>query len=212
MLLRAMLLIALSVTAVSLSATSFSRRHVLPPETTAVVVAPQAVQPQAVQAPPAANTVRPVTLRRGDTLVTALTREGLDRRMSHDIAAALFESGADLRRMRPRHALEITWSLTGEPVALHYEPSPWIGFAVIATDDGWKVKRSETRPDVRVEAVRGEVTRSLFEAVEQVKESPQLVLEMVEVFSSDFDFTADTRAGDRFRLLVEKRYAGDQFV
>src|SRR5687767_9206296 len=111
MLLRAMLLIALSVTAVSLSATSFSRRHVLPPETTAVVVVPQTVQPPAVQAtaPPATNTVRPVTLRRGDTLVTALTREGLDRRMSHDIAAALVESGADLRRMRPRHALEITW-------------------------------------------------------------------------------------------------------
>jgi murein DD-endopeptidase MepM/ murein hydrolase activator NlpD len=48
--------------------------------------------------------------------------------------------------------------------------------------------------------------------VEALGESPQLVLELVEIFSSDFDFTADTRAGDRFRLLVEKRYAGDQFV
>jgi murein DD-endopeptidase MepM/ murein hydrolase activator NlpD len=215
MLLRAAMLLVLSVTAVSLSATSFTRRHLLPPDTTAVVIASQpvqAVQAEQATSPPAANTVRPVTLRRGDTLVTALTREGLDRRMSHDIAAALVESGADLRRMKPRHGLEITWNLTGEPVALHYEPSPWIGFAAIATDDGWKVKRSETRPDVRVEAVRGEVTRSLFEAVDQVNESPQLVLEMVEIFSSDFDFTADTRAGDRFRLLVEKRYAGDQFV
>src|SRR5207237_4214173 len=40
----------------------------------------------------------------------------------------------------------------------------------------------------------------------------QLVMELVDIFSSDFDFTADTRAGDRFRLLVEKRYAGEQFV
>jgi len=45
-----------------------------------------------------------------------------------------------------------------------------------------------------------------------VRESPQLVLRLVEVFSSDFDFTADTKPGDRFRLLVEKRYAGDSFV
>src|SRR4029453_17628305 len=64
----------------------------------------------------------------------------------------------------------------------------------------------------RVEAVSGEVRGSLFESVEARGESPQLVMELVEIFSSDFDFTADTRAGDRFRLLVEKRYAGDTFV
>src|SRR5438067_13354517 len=33
-----------------------------------------------------------------------------------------------------------------------------------------------------------------------------------DIFAWDFDFTADTRTGDRFRLLVEKRYAGDRFV
>ena len=38
------------------------------------------------------------------------------------------------------------------------------------------------------------------------------MLQLAEIFSSDFDFTADTRSGDRFRLLVEKRYAGEQFV
>jgi len=74
------------------------------------------------------------------------------------------------------------------------------------------VRRGETRPDVRVEAVGGEVHRSLFEAIEALGESPWLVVELVEIFSSDFDFTAATRAGDRFRLLVEKRYAGEQFV
>ncbi len=205
---RAILLLGLSVIALSLSAMVITGRYLAPPDTTPVV-APQSVQATPA---PAGHTVRPVTLRRGDTLVSALRREGLDRRVSHEIAYALVEGGADLRRMRPRHGIEIAWSLTGEPVAVRYEPSPWIGYAVIATDDGWKVKRSETRPDIRVETVRGEVARSLFEAVEQVNESPQLVLGMVEIFSSDFDFTADTRAGDRFRLLVEKRYAGDQFV
>jgi murein DD-endopeptidase MepM/ murein hydrolase activator NlpD len=209
MVIRAIMLMVLSVVALSLSATGLTGRYLLPADTTPIVAAVASAPPAGSTA---AKTVRPVPLRRGDTLVTALARQGLDRRVSHDIATALVEGGADLRRMRPRHGLEITWDLTGEPVALHYEPSPWIGFAVIATDDGWKVERSETRPDVRVEAVRGEVSSSLFEAVDDANESPQLVLEMVEIFSSDFDFTADTRAGDRFRLLVEKRYAGDQFV
>jgi murein DD-endopeptidase MepM/ murein hydrolase activator NlpD len=153
-----------------------------------------------------------VTLRRGDTLLTALARLGLARRQSNEVAEALRASGADLRRLRPKDALEVTWTLEGEPIAVRWEPSPWLGFAAVATDAGWEVRRAETRPDVRVEAVQGEVRRSLFESVEALGESPQLVVELVEIFSSDFDFTADTRAGDRFRLLVEKRYAGDQFV
>jgi murein DD-endopeptidase MepM/ murein hydrolase activator NlpD len=173
----------------------------------APVVPPPAVEPPA---PPVRTEV--VTLRRGDTLVGALGRLGLDRRSSADIAAALQASGADLRRLRPAHELEVTWTLDGEPIAVRWEPSPWLGFAAVATDAGWEVRRAETRPDVRVEAVGGEVRRSLFEAVEALGESPQLVLDLVEIFSSDFDFTADTRTGDRFRLLVEKRYAGDQFV
>jgi murein DD-endopeptidase MepM/ murein hydrolase activator NlpD len=156
--------------------------------------------------------VESVTVRRGDNLVRALVRQGVGAGVGASIAAALIEGGADLKRVKPRDTLEITWDLHGEPIAVRYEPSPWLGFAAVATDAGWEVRRSETRPDVRVEAVAGEVSRSLFHAIDGAGESPQLVLDFVEIFQSDFDFTADTRPGDRFRLLVEKRYAGDAFV
>lgn len=169
-------------------------------------------EPPAVESPAPQVRTEAVTLRRGDTLLSALGRLGIDRRASTDIADALRAGGADLRRMRASDELEITWTLEGEPIAVRWEPSPWLGFVAVATDAGWEIRRAETRPDVRIEAVAGEVRRSLFEAVEAMGESPQLVLELVEIFSSDFDFTADTRSGDRFRLLVEKRYAGEQFV
>jgi len=169
-------------------------------------------EPPAVESPAPQVRTETVTLRRGDTLMSALGRLGIDRRASTDIADALRAGGADLRRMRASDELEITWTLEGEPIAVRWEPSPWLGFAAVATDAGWEIRRAETRPDVRIAAVAGEVRRSLFEAVEAMGESPQLVLELVEIFSSDFDFTADTRSGDRFRLLVEKRYAGEQFV
>jgi murein DD-endopeptidase MepM/ murein hydrolase activator NlpD len=168
--------------------------------------------PVEVQAYPAPPRVRSVDLRRGDTLVRALQREGIPAKVGHDIASALAEEGVNLRKLRPRHGVAIEWTLDGQPKKLHYEPSPWLGYAVLSTEDGWKVERAETRPDVRVEAVRGEVRSSLFEAVEKSGESAQLVLDLAEIFSSDFDFTADTRTGDRFRLLVEKRYAADTFV
>jgi murein DD-endopeptidase MepM/ murein hydrolase activator NlpD len=180
-----------------------------PPPAVATAPAPE---PAATE-PPAPNVrTEPVTLRRGDTLVGALDRLGLDRRASIGIAEALQAEGADLRRMRPSDGLEVTWTLDGEPIGLRWEPSPWLGFAVVAADGGWEARRAETRPDVRVVAIGGELKRSLFEAVETLGESPQLVIELAEIFSSDFDFTADSRSGDRFRLLVEKRYAGEQFV
>jgi murein DD-endopeptidase MepM/ murein hydrolase activator NlpD len=176
-------------------------------------VTPPPPAPVAVAEPDAPQVrTQTVTLRRGDTFVSALARLGITRRASTPIADALQAGGADLRRLRARDALEVTWTLEGEPIAVRWEPSPWLGFAAVATDAGWEVRRAETRPDVRVAAVAGEVRRSLFEAVESMGESPELVLELVEIFSSDFDFTADTRLGDRFRLLVEKRYAGDDFV
>ncbi|HXU88897.1 MAG TPA: M23 family metallopeptidase [Methylomirabilota bacterium] len=165
-----------------------------------------------VKAYPAPLRVRPVDLRRGDTLVTALQREGVPPKIGYDIATALRGEGVNLRKLRPRHGLAIEWALDGQPKKLRYEPSPWLGYAVISTDDGWKVERAETKPDVRVEPVSGEVRRSLFEAIEGTGESAQLVIDLADIFSSDFDFTADTRAGDRFRVLVEKRYAAGTFV
>jgi murein DD-endopeptidase MepM/ murein hydrolase activator NlpD len=181
--------------------TGYLSRHPAVPE----------LPPMEVKAYPAPR-VQTIDLRRGDTFVKALQREGVPARIGHDIASALRSEGVNLRKLRPRHGLAIEWTLDGQPKRLRYEPSPWLGYAVLSTEDGWKVERAETRPDVRVEAVHGEVRSSLFEAVEKTGESAQLVLDLAEIFSSDFDFTADTRSGDRFRLLVEKRYAADTFV
>ena len=159
------------------------------------------------------HTTTTVELKRGDNFVDALAREGVDKRTGLDVAAAFRANGASLRKLKPRDTLEITWNLDGAPVRIAWEASPWLGYAAIARDDGgWRVERAETRPQVRTAVVTGEVRRSLFHAVEDTGESPQLAIDLAEIFSSEFDFTADTRAGDRFRLLVEKRYANEMFV
>jgi murein DD-endopeptidase MepM/ murein hydrolase activator NlpD len=155
---------------------------------------------------------REIALRRGDTLVLVLAREGLAARDAHEVALALSRAGVDLRRLRARHRLEITRAEDGDLLEVAYAPSPWTTLAAITTGRGWTVTRRETEPEVRVEAVQGSVRRSLFEAIEAAGESAQLVLDLVQIFESDFDFTADPREGDRFRLLVEKRYADGRFV
>jgi murein DD-endopeptidase MepM/ murein hydrolase activator NlpD len=157
-------------------------------------------------------TVRSMEMKRGETLAQALGRGGLQSRSAIQLANQFGKNGADLRRIRAGATIEVTWNSRNEPTQVRYEASPWLSFAARVVNGAWRVGRAETVPEVRVEAVNGVVQRSLFDAVERTGESARLVLGLVEIFSSDFDFTADTRAGDRFRLLVEKRYAGDTFV
>lgn len=187
----------------------FSRPPPPPPQPTAPLAEAPPAPPAAPEPPPPRTET--VELERGDTLVRALARGGIDAATANEIARRLRKSGADLRRLRPGDTLTITWR-EARPIAIMWEASAWLAFAAEATEHGWEVRRASVTPDVRVEPVRGEVLSSLFQAVDDVRESPQLVLGLVEIFSSDFDFTADTKPGDRFRLLVEKRYAGDRFV
>jgi len=167
---------------------------------------------EALAVPAYPLTVRSVEMRRGDTLAQALTRSGLPSRAATTLATQFGKNGADLRRIRAGATIEITWNVRNEATQVRYEASPWLSFAARPADGGWRVGRAETVPELRVELVKGVVQRSLFDAVERTGEQARLVLGLVEIFSSDFDFTADTRAGDRFRLLVEKRYAGETFV
>ena len=157
-------------------------------------------------------TLRSVEMKRGETLAQALGRSGLQSRSAFQLANQFGKNGADLRRIRAGATVEVTWNSRNEATQVRYEASPWLSFAARVVNGGWRVGRAETVPEVRVAAVSGVVQRSLFDAVERTGESARLVLGLVEIFSSDFDFTADTRSGDRFRLLVEKRYAGDTFV
>src|SRR3989475_12097382 len=155
---------------------------------------------------------REIAVKPGDTLPRVMTRGGLEPRMANGLAPQFGRNGAELRKLRPGATVRIVWNFRKEPIEVRYEASPWLSFAARPVNGAWRVGRVETVPDLRVETVSGVVQRSLFDAVERTGESARLVLELVDMFSSDFDFTADTRAGDRFRLLVEKRYAGDAFV
>src|SRR3989440_12638401 len=159
--LLALLAVELSVGAVLYRGGWLSRapQSLAPPPLPAVVA-----EPPTPSAP--ITRVTAVDVRRGDTLVRALTRQGIEREASAGIAAALAASGANLKKLSPRHTLEVTSTLDGRPVALRYEPSPWLGYAVIPTDGGWEVRRAETRPDVRVDVVAGGGTRPPFQAPE----------------------------------------------
>src|SRR5438094_10025959 len=75
----------------------------VPPSPTIVAEPPTPPQPS--------TRVSAVDVRRGDTLVRALQRQGMKRGTSAGIAAALAASGANLRKISQRHTVEGTGTL-----------------------------------------------------------------------------------------------------
>jgi len=68
----------------------------------------------------------------------------------------------------------------------------------------------ETIPSTTEEAgVAGKIDGSLFQAVTDAGEKPELAMRIAAIFAYDLDFYTDPRPGDTFRLVVEKKILAD---
>ena len=197
-LLSAAVLLALGVVGLAVPT-----REPAPPAITEAVPAPAA-------APEAAPPVE-ITLKRGETLETALRRAGLERAEAAAIVAGL-RGQVNMRRLAPGERLSVKPAAPDGAPEITWTRSPAERYEIRSTDGGWTV--AAVRPDVetRVAAIAGEVHDSLFASVERLGETAGLTARLVSLFEWDFDFAADSLPGDRFRFLVEKRYVGDELL
>jgi len=60
--------------------------------------------------------------------------------------------------------------------------------------------------------VVGDIRSSLFEAMNATGEQDGLTLDFAEILAWEVDFYKDVREGDRFKLVVEKVYKGNDFI
>lgn len=171
--------------------------------------APTGATAQTAPAPTAPEPIE-VTLKRGETLETALRRAGLEGAEAAAIVAGL-RASVNMRRLAPGERLSVQPVPDGAP-EITWTRSPAERYEVRSSDGRWTV--SAVRPDVetRVVAVAGEVRDSLFASVERLGENATFTARLVSLFEWDFDFAADSLPGDRFRCLVEKRYVGDELL
>jgi murein DD-endopeptidase MepM/ murein hydrolase activator NlpD len=136
---------------------------------------------------------------------------GVVKERSIQIVQAL-RAHLDFRRLQPQDALELHHDASGDPVKFVYRQSPLDIVEATRSGDTWTASKLDVPVDRRLVVISGTIRENLFESVERLGEKPQLVLDFAEIFAWDFDFAADSQPGDRFRLLVEKVFTGDQFV
>ncbi len=173
---------------------------------------PPPVAPAALALPaPPPTAVTETRLRRGETLETALVRSGIPRSGALEAIAAL-RPAVNPRGLRPGERLLVARDGAGDAVRITFWRSPAERHELAREATGWKRETILTPVDTRVVAVAGHLADSLFASVERLGESPALTATLVGLFEWDFDFAADSLPGDRFRLLVEKRYAAGEFL
>lgn len=183
------------------------------------------VSPSRLAEPPApVITTNRAPIGKGGTFLVALLRQGLEIPAASRIVAGLAKR-VDFTRVRPSDTIEVTKDDQGTVLGVTYRVTPWDRYEVWrragphtqragprVQGEQWVVRKVSIPVDLRVESLSGTIRTSLFDSLDQVGAAPQLVLKFVEIFSWDFDFAADSWPGDRFRLLVEKRYADGKFA
>lgn len=68
------------------------------------------------------------------------------------------------------------------------------------------------RHGVKEADIAGAISSSLFEALDEMGEHPQLALDLADIFAWNIDFHVDLRPGDWFAALVEKWHLRGEFA
>jgi murein DD-endopeptidase MepM/ murein hydrolase activator NlpD len=116
----------------------------------------------------------------------------------------------NLRQVRAGNAMVINRSAAGELREINYRIDLDRILKVVPAPEGKfsaEVKPVPSRTEVSV--VTGQINDSLFRAVAQAGESPELAMRLAQIFAYDLDFYTDTRKGDTFRMVLEKKKYAD---
>jgi murein DD-endopeptidase MepM/ murein hydrolase activator NlpD len=115
----------------------------------------------------------------------------------------------NLRKIRPGRKLTVWRSPQGELRYANYHIDPEHDLWITKDADNFHAEIKETPAVTHTIPVSGEVQSSLFDGVMAAGETPELAVRLADIFAWDVDFNTDTRPGDTFRLVVEKKEYAD---
>lgn len=151
-------------------------------------------------------------LKRGQTVLQALTAEGVEASAMYSLIAEM-EKVFDFRHARVGDRFSLRIDGLGRIARLEYETSPLDRYVVERLEDGtYNSLKMAVHVDSQVAEVGCELRSSLYASVKRCGEDGQLASRIVDVFAWDLDFFQDARDGDRFKLLVEKKYVDGAFL
>ena len=150
------------------------------------------------------------TVHAGQNFTAALQKFGLSPEEAANASAAA-QQAFNLRQVRAGNTITVNRSLEGTLREIDYKIDAERMLRIVPEDRGFSAQVREIWSRTETVAVSGRIDDSLFNAVEDAGESPELALRLAQIFGYDLDFYTDPRKGDTFRIILEKKkYANGQ--
>lgn len=146
------------------------------------------------------------TLRRGQTISTALRKQGISGDIIHAISSSM-RPVFDFRYAKPGDVFRLGVDDGGDLVSFEYERSKHERYMVSREEGEFVVERFAPKVEIRQAAIQGSVRTSLYDAMASEGERGALAHDFAEIFAWDVDFSRVVKPGDEFSVVYEQRYA-----
>jgi murein DD-endopeptidase MepM/ murein hydrolase activator NlpD len=146
----------------------------------------------------------------GQNFMTALEKLGLTN-MEAAGASAAAQHAFNLRQLRAGNTITVGRSVEGQLREIDYKIDGDHLLKIVPHDGTFSATVNPIPSKTEIAVVNGRIDDSLFNAVQQSGESPELTMRLAQIFGYDLDFYTDPRRGDTFRVILEKKkYANGQ--
>jgi murein DD-endopeptidase MepM/ murein hydrolase activator NlpD len=146
---------------------------------------------------------------KNENFTAALQHAGFDSADASAITTAS-QRVFNLRQVRAGNAMTINRSAAGELRELNYRIDIDRMLTIVPAPEGkFSAEVKPVPSKLEVSTVTGQINDSLFKAVAQSGESPELAMRLAQIFAYDLDFYTDPRKGDTFRMVLEKKKFAD---
>jgi murein DD-endopeptidase MepM/ murein hydrolase activator NlpD len=152
------------------------------------------------------------TIRGGETFSRSLAKKKISLQSINLIVSKL-RPYVDFRRIKGGELYQWVADENGELVKFVYEVSPTEVYEIEKDSKGeYVAKKKKVSLNIYLVKIEGEIRFSLAKALEDLGEYWSLATAFAEVLAWEMDFSQDVRRGDRFKVVVEKVYKGDEFI
>lgn len=148
------------------------------------------------------------TLEAGDTLASAMARSSVPSNVIHLVATEASEV-FDFRRSQPGHRFHLTQDLAGTVLDFRYHTSEIDSIHLKLENGTYVARRTQAELVPKVSRIAGVVNTSLYGAMVELGEDPQLASDFTNLFAWAVDFSRTVQHGDEFRVVYERLYYND---
>jgi murein DD-endopeptidase MepM/ murein hydrolase activator NlpD len=146
----------------------------------------------------------------GENFAAVLQKAGLSSQEAGEATVAA-QHAFNLRQLRAGNTLVVGRSVEGELREINYKIDPDRMLHIVPATEGFSAEVQQIPSHVEVSVVSGRLEDSLFNAVEDAGESPEVAMRLAQIFGYDLDFYTDPRKGDSFHIVIEiKKYTNGQ--